>query len=249
MSSDVSFHCMICFEEFNSHTLYPVVLPCGHTYVCVECASRIDKCMECRRSLYAPTESEIDDTNHVDFRANALHSSAYASSATISAVRSGRRRPSYHQYQSRMSQPKKKVTPKPKQRLPLPKNAVLLSLMEVSNLANLNNTSLYQQQTDERDLQDQEELKISICTDLAVGSCGTYAVAREEGLDIYPTMSKKHAKSKSSRILTKSYSDDKKLMGGGLIRKMRSCSSVPGRHPFVIHLDRGDRYVSLFLFL
>lgn len=50
-SSAFSFHCMICFEEFDPQTNYPVVLPCGHTYVCIECANRLDKCMECRTPL------------------------------------------------------------------------------------------------------------------------------------------------------------------------------------------------------
>ena len=47
-----SFHCMICFEEFHPEDRYPVVLPCGHTYVCHLCANRLDKCMECRTPLY-----------------------------------------------------------------------------------------------------------------------------------------------------------------------------------------------------
>mmetsp|Transcript_26453 Transcript_26453/g.56836 ORF Transcript_26453/g.56836 Transcript_26453/m.56836 type:complete len:120 (+) Transcript_26453:218-577(+) len=50
-SSAFSFHCMICFEEFDPQTNYPVVLPCGHTYVCIACANRLDKCMECRTPL------------------------------------------------------------------------------------------------------------------------------------------------------------------------------------------------------
>ncbi|KAL7549427.1 hypothetical protein ACHAWF_012691 [Thalassiosira exigua] len=51
-SSAFSFHCMICFEEFDPVTNYPVVLPCGHTYVCIECANRLDKCTECRAPLF-----------------------------------------------------------------------------------------------------------------------------------------------------------------------------------------------------
>mmetsp|Transcript_5704 Transcript_5704/g.14245 ORF Transcript_5704/g.14245 Transcript_5704/m.14245 type:complete len:136 (+) Transcript_5704:311-718(+) len=51
MASPFSFHCMICFEEFDNETRFPVVLPCGHTYVCNVCAQRLDKCMECRTPL------------------------------------------------------------------------------------------------------------------------------------------------------------------------------------------------------
>jgi hypothetical protein len=32
-STPFSFHCMICFEEFHPDDRYPVVLPCGPTYV------------------------------------------------------------------------------------------------------------------------------------------------------------------------------------------------------------------------
>jgi hypothetical protein len=37
MASPFSFHCIICIEEFDQRDRYPVVLPCGHTYVCNQC--------------------------------------------------------------------------------------------------------------------------------------------------------------------------------------------------------------------
>jgi hypothetical protein len=37
MASPFSFHCIICIEEFEPKDRYPVVLPCGHTYVCNHC--------------------------------------------------------------------------------------------------------------------------------------------------------------------------------------------------------------------
>jgi len=46
-----SFHCCICFEPFDAEVNYPVVLPCGHTYLCVNCSKRLDRCMVCRKSL------------------------------------------------------------------------------------------------------------------------------------------------------------------------------------------------------
>ena len=51
MVEALSFHCIVCYNVFDSEINYPVVLTCGHTYVCVNCAKRLIKCMECRISL------------------------------------------------------------------------------------------------------------------------------------------------------------------------------------------------------
>ncbi len=59
-TSNISFHCIICYEDFDSEVNYPVILPCGHTYICVQCANRITKCMECRTSLFAEDDQEED---------------------------------------------------------------------------------------------------------------------------------------------------------------------------------------------
>jgi Zinc finger, C3HC4 type (RING finger) len=50
--TQVSLHCIICYEEFDLKDRHPVVLPCGHTYVCIVCAKRLKKCMECREPLF-----------------------------------------------------------------------------------------------------------------------------------------------------------------------------------------------------
>lgn len=49
--ASISFHCTICFENMNHTDRPPVILPCGHTYLCETCADRLDKCMECREPL------------------------------------------------------------------------------------------------------------------------------------------------------------------------------------------------------
>src|SRR6056300_1362108 len=51
LQAPFSFHCTICFESLNLTDRAPVVLPCGHTYICELCAKRLDKCMECRKPL------------------------------------------------------------------------------------------------------------------------------------------------------------------------------------------------------
>jgi hypothetical protein len=187
-SSAFSFHCMICFEEFDPLTNYPVVLPCGHTYVCIECANRIDKCMECREPLIAKIEIPREMSR-------------------------GKNGPT-----------KNHVT----QRLPLPKNAVLLSLIQASEPARRRHaeeipTSLSEDPSPSPskegvkyskpsplfvdnhaasspvsvrfedpmysmlDHHDQER-KIRVGAYLEGGPCGTYAVAAKTGLLVYPTL-------------------------------------------------------------
>jgi len=51
-----SFHCVICFEAFHLVDRPPVVLPCGHTYLCEPCSKRLKRCMECRTSLFLPKQ-------------------------------------------------------------------------------------------------------------------------------------------------------------------------------------------------
>ena len=60
MMEIADLHCVICFDAFCPHDRPPLVLPCGHTYVCSPCASRLDVCMHCRLPLRAslPPASE-----------------------------------------------------------------------------------------------------------------------------------------------------------------------------------------------
>jgi len=159
-SSAFSFHCMICFEEFDPEVNYPVVLPCGHTYVCATCAGRIDMCMECRAPLVARIDVPPPAGGGTcgaapppppagDPPAGRENNQSGGESAWSSRVRNspGFRRRYGNQYG---------LDPRPaggppqggaggggqagrpqqiKHRLPLPKNAVLLSLIQVSEPA------------------------------------------------------------------------------------------------------------------
>lgn len=60
-----SFHCTICYEFLNRSDRSPVVLPCGHTYICELCANRLDRCMECRESLFRSEDRLPTPKNHV----------------------------------------------------------------------------------------------------------------------------------------------------------------------------------------
>lgn len=181
---------MICFEEFHPDERYPVVLPCGHTYVCNLCGDRLDKCMECRTPLFITVPRN---------QANLTSS----------------RTPSYRTPR----QPPSPPMPAVKKRLPLPKNVVLLSLIEATELAtedatkseasprnhksdvNDNNnksseaahhqslppTSEDNPVTVIVDADDLEEERIKLGTSMAVSVAGTYAVTDPKGLPIFPT--------------------------------------------------------------
>lgn len=221
---------MICFEEFDTETLYPVVLPCGHTYICAQCASRLDRCMECRESLFAPTEpSELKAIDAASSNLHPVHGRrGYDSNSMMrSAVRSGRRPP--------QNQSHKKAAPKPRKRLPLPKNMVLLSLIEASKLAkDANyNYSISKSLSDDDVI---EESKILMSTDLATSSCGTYAVARAEGLKIVPSMD--DIVSKSTRRLF----GEENLIGKSVTKKKKAFGFQSHAHtPQEMHLSYGDR--------
>lgn len=194
-----SFHCMICFEEFHPEHRYPVVLPCGHTYVCNACADRIDICMECREPLFTVVPRPQQQTP--------LTAGGRTSWSSASSARYGARGPP----ETRYSPPTSAPTPPVKKRLPLPKNVVLLSLIEATELAAQDarkdggvspksdggGDDLSQQGDDLHsmipptnsilDAEDIEEEKIKVSTSIAVGVAGTYAVAERKGLDIFPS--------------------------------------------------------------
>mmetsp|Transcript_15287 Transcript_15287/g.38527 ORF Transcript_15287/g.38527 Transcript_15287/m.38527 type:complete len:726 (-) Transcript_15287:77-2254(-) len=115
----MDLHCVICYEEFDLHERYPVVLPCGHTYVCVVCSKKIEICHECREPLYwTPPKPQPTITNHN----NNIHRSPATSR--------------YSRYNSRYSPstPPHNSVVKPEKRekipLPCPKNVVLMESIE-----------------------------------------------------------------------------------------------------------------------
>jgi hypothetical protein len=179
---------MICFEEFHAEDIYPVVLPCGHTYVCNICAERLDKCMECRTPLYTTIPRQGTPQGH---------NSPHGARSQWSSARSGGHNP-------RLSGDFSPPQPPIKKRLPLPKNVVLLSLIEATELATQDAQKKYSGSPSNKDSNDMsqqalqsmgsmvdaeeaEEEKIKASTSLATSVAGTYAVAHREGLDIFPS--------------------------------------------------------------
>jgi Zinc finger, C3HC4 type (RING finger) len=180
-TSALSFHCMICFEEFHHAERYPVVLPCGHTYVCHVCADRLDKCMECRTPLtWAVPKPSAPPAGNLSPTLGWSSRSSVGRNTSTAAGRVRRNAP---------------VAMMEKKRLPLPKNVVLLSLMEATELASemarshskidsLLDTGV---EEDEDDQEVDEDKKIKLSTSWTIGECGTYIVAAKDGLRILPS--------------------------------------------------------------
>ena len=199
---------MICFEEFHPDERYPVVLPCGHTYVCNMCGDRLDKCMECRVPLFMTVPRPLANNPPA----------------------ANRNVPSYRAHRHAPPTPPSPPVPPLKKRLPLPKNVVLLSLIEATELAtedasskpeasprpikSTNSSSIGSldggsaRSLDDRsegfsasitiNPEEVEEERIRLGTSMAVSVAGTYAVTDEAGLPIFthrPSRSKRHAAS------------------------------------------------------
>ena len=124
-----TLNCVICFDPFNDQEQYPVILPCGHTFVCNECANRLDNCHECRQSLFvepkqAQAQAIVDPSVLFDDEMPKWYKPLPP-------------RPSPRERHRAQSFRKKKVkTPQEfvldPIRLPLPKNLVLLEMIGVA---------------------------------------------------------------------------------------------------------------------
>jgi len=199
---------MICYEEFDTHTIYPVVMPCGHTYVCCICASKIDKCMECRTSLFKDIPVSNSNSNNSNPQNDLQNDAVGYRSFTVN--RSGRRLGRSFDNRSHSHGSPRQLTTTVKERIPLPKNVVLMSLIESSQLVQdtahnqiitkgLAHYSLQGQGPGQlpADDDDREEDRIGIGADFANAACGTYAVKCKQGLKIVPKRTHDHAQETS----------------------------------------------------
>lgn len=178
----VPFHCIICFEEFNLKDRLPMVLPCGHTFVCQPCSKRLKRCMECREPLFYTIPKKPQ-------------SPTLGPQAGSRAGSSSR----YHHQQTPLTPPHPSSPPHPSTitqvRFPIPKNLVLISMMEAAASAKQLQSPKDQQQLpfadDSLNQNDGEEFDLRrILTGVATlsGSCGTFVVKAPEGLSILPSM-------------------------------------------------------------
>mmetsp|Transcript_17028 Transcript_17028/g.46670 ORF Transcript_17028/g.46670 Transcript_17028/m.46670 type:complete len:697 (+) Transcript_17028:428-2518(+) len=195
----IPFCCIVCFEEFNTTNRPPMVLPCGHTYVCQQCTKRLKRCMECRQSLFLPPSSNQEHNN------NHLHPPHLA----VGSSRTTRFNPNHP---STQQQQKTNNNPIP---LPIPKNLVLLAMMEAAVRQGLQSNDPKEEREEienkntpasptsiidgddgdsssEEEEEEEEEEEVfdldKIITGMAtlVGPCGTYAVRDPQGLMVLP---------------------------------------------------------------
>ena len=177
----VPFHCSICFDEFNLSDRTPMVLPCGHTYVCALCTKRLTRCMECRESIFwnppvAPSTSL--HVPHLQMQTRALpgryNRPVHASPPTL---RSPPRKPLLN------------AEPTP---LPVPRNLVMIAMMEAARsrmVSDIDNQEA--NDNDENENEGEEEIEAQARRMLSgmealSGPCGTYAVKEDDGLAVLP---------------------------------------------------------------
>ena len=185
----IPFHCVICFDEFNLKMRYPVVLPCGHTYVCNPCARRLKRCMECREPLFI----------------NAALKNPHVHAPANGNARGGP--PLYPQ--GRYQAPPSPVPPGAAVHqaepiaLPLPKNLVLMSMMEAAeSQARIQeeeedcisreltpDEAETRSRADDEDNDEDEYDSNKIISGMVTfsGPCGTYVVREVNGLAVLPS--------------------------------------------------------------
>lgn len=187
LATEVSLHCMICYEEFNTRDRAPVVLPCGHTYLCEICAKRLKKCMECREPLFwiPPSKALPPGLNMNNARSpNTLR---YTGGARH-RYSPGPQTPPHPAYGGGGGGVHKEE-PIP---LPLPKNTVLLEMIEsaerqarlIEEQKQKHNKTRTETETSE---EDDAILQPTLAGRTALaGACGTYAVKEPLGLAVLP---------------------------------------------------------------
>ena len=194
----VPFHCVVCFDEFSLKERPPVVLPCGHTYICAPCAKRLKRCMECREPLFIT----VKHNNQQQASYNAPRTPILPAPTM------------YGRYSPTPSTPPQATTStsfvnnNPSQQyvqqipLALPKNVVLICMMEAAERQmresnNLNTETVLELIDDTNGSmnasdEDEEYDLNRIISGMATfsGPCGTYAVKERNGLSIlnqYPS--------------------------------------------------------------
>ena len=164
----------------------------------------------------------------------------------------------------------RKLPRPPKKRLPLPKNVVLLSLMEATELAGKHaeiaqsgSSPSFEEgslNADSSSFDDSvEEEKIKLSTSIATSACGTYAVAAKDGLTIVPSRPSLPRRSAPVQLTqvesTPRWKQDMDEMitkasmsGNSPIRNRRKSLDVSNKEnndklPPEMHLSYGDRSV------
>lgn len=255
----VPFNCIICFDEFNLKDRLPMVLPCGHTFVCGPCSKRLKKCMECREPLYFTVPKKTVQQGPT--------SRGRYSPTPLTPPQSSMLL--HHQQTQQIP-------------YPIPKNLVLISMMEAAQQqtkaiiqkeeeeSREPESSVIENDTEDSDEEeDEEEFDLDrMLTGMATfsGPCGTYAVKDPDGVQVVPIfppakdvsitesesgqaieVREQNTLRQGQTVQIVSYEDEvaKLARGQGYIRASYS-QLVKGTVPsesFVLYLLTGDLYV------
>ena len=201
-----SFYCTICFEPFDPDVNYPVVLPCGHTYLCHPCASRLKRCMECRTSLFTEQKVTSDASSNFSEIVASASNASVDTHVTKQADWLTHVQPVYQRQPMSMRTSQRYIsnsagrstgpnsvtqTVSVKQvPVPLPKNFVLLDVMDASTKFQLRHSvkSAILDSKDENDKgvsdeeYDSDDNRSYVYCGIEVmnGTCGTYAVITDD---------------------------------------------------------------------
>lgn len=192
----VPFHCIICFDEFNLTDRTPMVLPCGHTYVCLQCTKRLKRCMECREPLFI-TAAAVAAAS----KGTSVISGGRSTTPTPPSQYGGPRNNNgtvVGRHYGNSAPPQFTATPPPLPQpipLPIPKNVVLISLMEAAERYEVEDTQV-EIGVAEPDEDEEEDFNLDrIIRGMVTlsGPCGTYKVADDHDLAVLPNDPRKVA--------------------------------------------------------
>lgn len=176
-----SFHCTICFEALNVTTRPPVVLPCGHTYLCEPCSKRLDKCMECRSPLSIDIAAVAAPPQQFSLTPDPYSRNGFSPRRPV--ARAGTMRSSFRSNSSTPLTPPLPHRPEvqeKKRNLPIPKNHVLMCLIDAvqtRSTGEIKNEGYESGDDDEMVLQGMKVMG---------SSSGTYCVREPKGLIVHP---------------------------------------------------------------
>eukprot|EP00545_Synedropsis_sp_CCMP1620_P002640 CAMPEP_0119018046 /NCGR_PEP_ID=MMETSP1176-20130426/18412_1 /TAXON_ID=265551 /ORGANISM="Synedropsis recta cf, Strain CCMP1620" /LENGTH=512 /DNA_ID=CAMNT_0006971947 /DNA_START=51 /DNA_END=1586 /DNA_ORIENTATION=+ len=181
----IPFHCVICFDEFNFTDRTPMVLPCGHTYVCASCTKRLKRCMECRQPLFWSPPSAVVSPPF-----------AHTQQSRAAPARYGRPQPN-SSYSSSVprSPPRKPQTngraPAQTTQLPMPRNVVMIAMMEAAQRSKISSEDREGEAecVELGEGEGEEGIEVSAMMDgleALSGASGTYAVKETGGLAVLP---------------------------------------------------------------
>lgn len=167
-----SLHCTICFDEFNLTDKPPVVLPCGHTYLCEPCSKRLKSCMECRKPLFIVAPKPVSPAAAYRHQ-NKPRCNNSPTSSPVGSNCTTRKSPTFA---SKGPPPRQELIS-----LPIPKNLVLIALLEAAQ-----QTGMAEKRQDDGYESGDDDEQVVAGMNLLSSDFGTYVVREKDGLVVLP---------------------------------------------------------------